>query len=110
MGKRFCLCVKAATPPGRRSGNFGQFSQKTRGKVMRKVIRASLLVLALSCPAYAGYIPNNSPDAAPTPQPTPITSSITQEPADVHVQSNEPAESTVTDVVLNFVQTVLSLF
>ncbi len=73
---------------------------------MRKIIRASLLVLALSCPAYAGHIPNNTPD---TPQATPTASSTTQETADGHIPNNQPAESIVTDALLSLLQSVLSL-
>lgn len=76
---------------------------------MRKVIRASLLVLALSGPAYAGYIPNNGP-VSPAPQPTPITSSPTQGTTDGHIPNDQPAESTVADAVLSLLQSVLSLF
>jgi hypothetical protein len=74
---------------------------------MRKIIRASLLVLALSCPAYAGYIPNNSPDSS-VPQPT--ASSTSQATADGYIPNNQPAESTVMDAVLSLLQSVLSLF
>lgn len=69
---------------------------------MRKIIRASLLVLALSCPVYAGYIPNNITDAPPA-------SSTTEETADGHIPNNQPTESTVTDAVLSLLQSVLSL-
>lgn len=76
---------------------------------MRKVIRASLLVLALSYSAYAGHIPNNGTEVpAPHPTPTPITT--TQDTAEGHIPNNEPAESTVTQAVLSLVQSLLSLF
>jgi hypothetical protein len=76
---------------------------------MRKIIRASLLMLALSYPAYAGHIPNNGPEP-PAPQPTPMTSITTQETADGYIPNNEPAESTLTEAVFSLVQSVLSLF
>ncbi len=78
---------------------------------MRKVIGASLLVLALSCSAYAGYIPNDR--STPEPQPTPTTQSTTQETADGYIPNDETAESTaktVTEVVLGLLQSVLPLF
>ncbi len=79
---------------------------------MRKVIRASLLVLTLSYPAYAGHIPNDR-TGTPEPQPTPTAQTITQETADGHIPNNQPSESavtTVTESVLSLLQSVLSLF
>jgi hypothetical protein len=78
---------------------------------MRKVIRASLLVLVLSCPAYAGYIPNNSP-GTPDPQPTPTTQSTTQEAADGYIPNDLAAESeaTAAETMLELLQDILSLF
>jgi hypothetical protein len=76
---------------------------------MRKTLRASVLVLALCCPAFAGDIPN--PVYAPTPQPK---ASTVQEPAageDVETLATAPttegeiqngaAAATFVEVVLN---------
>lgn len=78
---------------------------------MRKVIGASMLVLVLSCSAYAGYIPNDR--STPEPQPTPTTSTTTQEAAGSYIPNGQTAESTattVTEVVLSLLQSVLPLF
>jgi len=79
---------------------------------MRKFIGASLLVLALSCPAYAGHIPNDRP-VTPDPQPTPTTQSTIQETADGYIPNNLTEENSVTaatEAVLDLLQGVLSLF
>jgi len=79
---------------------------------MRKIIRASLLVLALSCPAYAGHIPNNSP-GTPEPQPTPTAQNTTQESADGNMPTpltEENSATTITEAMLYLLQNVLSLF
>ena len=73
---------------------------------MRKLIRTSLLVLALSGLTYAGEMPF----PAPNPQAAPTPSSITQETADADIPNNQPAENTVTKAVLSLLQSVLSLF
>lgn len=78
---------------------------------MRKVIRASLLVLALSYVTYAGNMPTPAPD--PQAAPTPTAEITTQETGDGDIPNNQPTESavtTATDTVLSLLQSVLSLF
>jgi len=81
---------------------------------MRKIIRTSLLILVLSCSAYAGDIPNNvtgnTPPPPPTSQTEPPASTTTQETADGDIPNNQPTESTATEVMLSLLQSVLSLF
>ena len=72
---------------------------------MRKIIGASLLVIALSCFTYAGNMP--FPGADPQDQPPP--SSTTQETADGYIPNDKPAESTLTEAMLSLLQSVLSL-
>jgi hypothetical protein len=76
---------------------------------MRKLIGASLLVLALSGFSYAG----NMPTPAPDPQAAPTTQSTTQETEFGHIPNDQTVESTattVTEVALSLLQNVLSLF
>jgi hypothetical protein len=80
---------------------------KPKGKTMRKIIGSSLLVLALSCAAYAGHIPNDNPIPTP-PQPSPA--SVSQEPSGNNVQDQQTTESTVIEVALSLLNSVLSLF
>jgi hypothetical protein len=70
---------------------------------MKKLIRASLLALALSCTAYAGVMPFPAPD----PQPAPAS---TQEPTTSNTQDGSATESILTEVVLPLAGYVLSLF
>ena len=70
---------------------------------MKKLVRASLLILAVSCTAYAGEMP--FPIAAP--QPTPAS---TQEITTSDAQDQGTTESTVTESILGLVSTVLALF
>lgn len=74
---------------------------------MRKLLRASLLSLTLSCVAHAGHIPN---DGKVTPTPTPATSSDSQVPSDSDGQNLQSTESIVTEIALTVLQSVLSLF
>jgi hypothetical protein len=71
---------------------------------MRKTLRASILLLALSCTTYAGIIPNDSP-ASPQPAPTPMTVETISEPA-----NDQAAEPTVAEIALTLLQTVLAIF
>ena len=79
---------------------------------MRKIIGASLLTLALSCFTYAGNMPFPAPD--PQAAPTPTAQSTTQETADGYIPNNlteENSATTVTEaVLLDLLQSVLSLF
>ena len=68
-----------------------------------KILRASILVLALSVCAYAGEMPNLSPG---TPPPTQAAGEM-----DNGVSANAPATgSTVTAVALSVLQSALSVF
>lgn len=69
---------------------------------MKKLIRASLLVLALSCTAYAGDMP--FPVASNGEMPTPVANSQT------NTQGQSTTESILTEVVLTLADGVLSLF
>jgi len=74
---------------------------------MRKTLRASILVLALSCSAYAGIIPNDRPEP---PQPATATETVietaetTSEPA-----NNQTVEPTLAEIALTLLQTVLAI-
>lgn len=77
---------------------------------MRNLIRASLLVLMLSCVTYAG----NMPFPAPTPE---AASNVTSAgnmpfpaPDTQPAPTSEQEQSTVTDIALNLLVNVLSLF
>ncbi|MBA3240395.1 MAG: hypothetical protein H0T60_04130 [Acidobacteria bacterium] len=74
---------------------------------MRKSIRASMLVLALSVSAYAGDMGNGV--AAPASIPPPAsTTQATTEPATKGDMGN--GISATTGVALNLLQTLLALF
>jgi hypothetical protein len=79
-------------------------------KTMRNLIRASVLVLALSCFTYAGNMPINSTE--PPPPPPPTTESIIQ--GDNTAPSNGIMQGSytdsLTDAALNALGSVLSLF
>ena len=53
---------------------------------MRKAISVSALILALTCPVYAGDMPNGSPQPPP-----PAPASATQEPTGGEMPNGEPA-------------------
>ncbi len=74
---------------------------------MKKLVRASLLILVLSCTAYAGEMP--FPVAAPQPTPT-SEQTGTQEVANNDTQEQSVSESTTPETVLNFISVVLALF
>jgi hypothetical protein len=77
---------------------------------MRNLIRASLLVLALSCVTYAG----NMPFPAPTPEATSNVASVGNMPFPVSDTQPAPTSdqepSTVTDIALTLLGSVLSIF
>lgn len=80
---------------------------------MKKLVRASLLMLALSCTAYAGDMPYPTPAGVmPTPvaqpQPTPAQVS-TQESTAGDAQDLSIVASTATEAVLNLISGVLAL-
>jgi len=72
---------------------------------MKKLVRASLLILALSCTAYAGVMP--FPVVEPEPTPAQVS---TQESTTSNAQGQSTVESTVTEAVLNLITGVLALF
>ncbi len=73
-----------------------------RCKEMDKVIRASLLVLLLTCPAHAGWIQNGTPDSTPPP------SNVAQEPAsDGGIQNSVP--DGFTEIALDLLAVLPSL-
>jgi len=74
---------------------------------MRKMMRASLLVLALSCSAYAGHIPNDFEGNMPFP--APATSGAPGESVGGDIPNNRPAEGTLTGAVLVLLRGLLSL-
>ncbi len=67
---------------------------------MRKAISVSALILALVCSAYAGEMPNGSPEPPPA---------VTQEAqtADGDMLNGEP--DSLADAVLSIVESVLAL-
>ncbi len=73
---------------------------------MRKLVRASLLILAVSCTAYAGEMP--FPVAPPQPAPT-STQESTQEIRVNDSQDQNGSESTVAEAILDLISTVLAL-
>jgi len=74
---------------------------------MKKLVRASLLILALSCTAYAGVMPFPVVE----PQPTPTNEQTnTQELRDDDTQEQSVSEITEPETVLNLISVVLTLF
>ncbi len=78
---------------------------------MKKLVRASLLILALSCVVYAGDMPTPRPEGdMPFPvQPTPTPTS-TQEITTINAQGEDVTESAMTEAVLDLISIVLALF
>lgn len=72
---------------------------------MRKTLRASILLLALSGLAYAGNIPNDSP----TP-PQQLAGNIPNDnPTPPQSAGSIPCDSPTTEVAANLLQTVLAI-
>jgi len=73
--------------------------------MMRKTLRASVLVLVLCCPAFAGEIP------CPTVVPTPAPLSVVQEPTmDSEIQNPQTTDDySQNGAVATFLEVVLSL-
>lgn len=69
---------------------------------MRKSLRASVLVLALCAPAFAGDIPNPLP---PEPPPTKV-----EAPPAAAGQMQDGAAGGFTEAVLTIIESVLALF
>lgn len=75
---------------------------------MKKFVRASLLILAVSYTAYAGEMP--TPRSA-EPQPTPTLAQVsTQESTISNTQDESAVASTLTEAVLDLITDVLALF
>lgn len=77
---------------------------------MRKIVRASVLILTLACAAGAGEIPNNL-TVQPTPTPTPPPAGLTVQgaPANADTLPNATAES-FGETLLNLLDSLLALF
>jgi hypothetical protein len=73
---------------------------------MGKALRASVLILLLTCSAHAGYMPNGSPEPPP---PTPPGITQEQELTAGGVMQNDEPES-LTEAVLTVLESVLSIF
>jgi len=71
---------------------------------MRKALRTSILLLALSAPAYAGNIPCD------TPAPPSAPANNTAEPTGGEPLDAQATEITATDIALSLLQSVLSVF
>lgn len=80
---------------------------------MKKLVRASLLILVVSCATYAGVMPTPGPEGEmPFPvEPTPTPAQVsTQESTTSNAQGQGAVESAVTEAVLNLITSVLVLF
>lgn len=72
---------------------------------MKKTLRASVFVLAICCPAFAGDIP--CPTVEPTPQPARAVQELT---VDSEIQSPQSVDGDVLDgAAATFVEVVLNL-
>jgi hypothetical protein len=69
---------------------------------MRKAISVSALILALTCPVYAGDMPNGAPQPPP-----PAPSSATQEPTGGEIPTG--ATDTLTQITLDLLAALSSL-
>jgi hypothetical protein len=78
---------------------------------MRKTLRASVLVLALCAPAFAGDIPNPS---SPQPPPQNMTAeeqpSVTTEAQATGGNTQDKAGDSLTETVLSLLEGMLALF
>ena len=74
---------------------------------MRKTLRASILLLALSCSAYAGNIPNDRPTP---PQPATATEITTETAETVSAPADiEATEPIAAEIAFTLLQTVLAI-
>jgi hypothetical protein len=71
---------------------------------MGKAIRASLLILLLTCSAQAGYIPNDTP-APPPPQPA----NAVQEPTNNATLNGDISTPSASDILTQTVLDMLAL-
>ncbi len=72
---------------------------------MRKALRTSILILALSGSAYAGNIPGD----VPAPPPAPATASVMTEPVGEPADA-QATEVTLIEIALGLLQSALSVF
>jgi hypothetical protein len=80
----------------------------------RNAIAALVLALLLSTPTFAGIMTGEVSSPAPTPTPA-VAGSMTTEMTDGGMQTGEAASTpeatdTVTEIALNLLQSVLTLF
>jgi len=75
-------------------------------KTLRQLCAMVVLTLALTASVFAGTIHTGKTEPTPTPQP------ILQTDGTIHtgVVESEPEADTVTEIALNLLQSVLSLF
>src|SRR4051812_25207936 len=97
-----CIRSKAAEPMKVQAATLINPHQDEREK-MRKAISVAALLLALTCSAYAGDMPNGSP--APPPQPT----NAVQEPTTGGEMQNDVAVS-LTQIALDLLAVLPSLY
>jgi hypothetical protein len=91
------------TPAGA-AANLWALPIEAKGRTaMRKSLRVSILVLALSGAAYAGDIPNDSP-APPT---APATASTTTEPTGGEPVDAQAAQITAAEIAVGVLQSVM---
>ena len=83
---------------------------------MRKTIRVSLMFIVLACSTHAGVMPNGTPDTTPPPPPPPEQVSVGQAPAGgiqetpADGDQSDGAENSLTQIVLNLIKDISSLF
>jgi hypothetical protein len=96
-----------AAEPSDSGGVFGQPSLKREEKRMRKAVSVTALILALTCPVYAGDMPNGSPQ----PPPQPATTEQEQNTTTDNSESETPdgAADSLTETVLDLLADVLAL-
>ena len=75
---------------------------------MRRIIRTSLLVLSISCAAYAGEIPNNVTVAGEIPNNAQVNGDVQNSVSDMTEQ--QTVAITAPEIARALLQTVLTLF
>jgi hypothetical protein len=88
----------------RRGGSPNETPSTMKGKTMRNLTRAFFLVLALSCVAHAGEMP------CPAPSPQLTSSAASEGNMPFPASDTQQEASTVTEIALNLLVNVLSLF
>ena len=101
--------TKAAVPVAVRRRNLRSLPIKAeRETEMRKTLRASILLLALSGSAYAGIISNDNPQPPPPTTTATATTETGGEPANATATA-PTTEPTATEIVVNLLQTALAI-